>query len=182
MKTFLGSILVVFCLGHLWAQAAPTPAPSPTPMSSPTPSPVPALKIHAGQAAYIVAMDTAARDTQMAATRLDIERKAKEQFTKEKKFAVSSILRNADFVFVLAIDDAARDFDEIALAVSVADYQSHSRDLDKLRDVAVWQSDSHYHRGKEAGIAAASLGYSAFFRHPSVAKDLVKKFHKEILR
>lgn len=179
---FLGIMLVLSTgLAAAQSQPAPSPSPTPTPSPSPTPTPSPALKIHHGQAVYIVAMDTAARDTRMAASRLEIERKAKEQFAKEKKFTISPVLKTADFVFVIAIDEGARDLDEIAVAVSVADYQSYSNSLDKLRDAAVWQSDAHFHRGKEAGIAAATMGYSAFFRHPSVAKDLVKKFHKEAL-
>jgi hypothetical protein len=112
---------------------------------------------------------------------LEIERKAKEQFAKGKKFKVSAVLRTADFVFVLAVDRNARDVDEIALAVSVPDYQANGGSLDKLRDAAVWQSDAHYHRAKESAIAAATMGQSAFFRHSSVAKELVQKFHKEIL-
>lgn len=142
MRVFLGLVLAFFCTGHLRAQSTPAAKATPTPTSSPSPVPVAAIKIHPGQAVYVVAMDTAARDTRMASSRLDIERKAKEQFAKEKKFALSPVLKSADFVFIIAIDEAARDFDEIAIVVSVPDYQAYSTNLDKLRDAAIWQSDS----------------------------------------
>jgi hypothetical protein len=183
MKGLSGLLSVLF-LSIVCALGQSGPAPSPSPTPSPTPDPTPTaseLKIHAGQSVYVVAMDTAARDTRMSSSRLEIERKAKEQFAKQRSFPISPVLKNADFVFVVAIDEGSSDFDEIAVAVSVPNYEANANSLDKLRNASVWQSDSHYHRGKEAGIAAATLGYSAFFRHPSVVKDLVKKFHKEVL-
>jgi len=45
---------------------------------------------------------------------------------------------------------------------------------------ALWQSQGHISRGKEAAIAGATFGYSAFFRHPSVAQRLVQQFHREV--
>jgi hypothetical protein len=159
---------------------------SPVPAPASTQQTAPELTIHSGQSVYIVAIDTSARDTSLSSVRLELERKAREQFSKEKKFVVSKVLKTADFVFVIALDPGSKDSDEIALAVSTASYKENISDIDKLRNAAVWQSDEHFHRGKEAGknaaLGAATLGYGNLFRHPSVAKDLVKKFHKDMLK
>ena len=138
------------------------------------------LTISVGQSVYVVALDTSSRRSDFASTSLELERKAKEQFAKEKKFKIASVLKGADFVFVIAIDRGARDSDEIAIAVSPSDYEANSTSLEKMREAAVWQSAGHYNRGKHAGIAAATVGYSAFFDHPSVVKGLVKQFHKDV--
>lgn len=161
---------------------SPLVAQSSTPTPTPVPSPTPEFSFQQGQAAYVVSIDTSTRDTSMSSIRLELERKAKEQFGKEKKFKVASSLKSADFVFLVAIDRDARDFDEIALAVTVPDYLANNSSIEKLRDAAIWQSDAHAHRGKQAAIGAATLGYGNLFRHPSVAKDLVKKFHQEVFK
>ncbi|HXN23338.1 MAG TPA: hypothetical protein VOA41_11415 [Candidatus Dormibacteraeota bacterium] len=88
------------------------------------------------------------------------------------------MLKGADLVFVIAINSNARDKDEIALALSVQNYEANSTSLEKLREVAIWQGDGHYKRGKRTGLAMATMGYSGFFSG-SVAKGLVKQFHKE---
>lgn len=135
----------------------------------------------AGQSVYIVALDTSSRRADTAGGSLELERKAREEFEKERKFKVASVLKTADFVFVIALDRAARDSDEVAIAISPGDYMANSDSFEKMRDAAIWQGSAHFKRGKHTAIAAASLGYSKFFDHSSVVKGLIKQFHKEVL-
>lgn len=139
------------------------------------------LKLSPGQSVYIVALDTSSRRSDITGADLEIERKAKEQFAKERKFKLASVLKDADFVFLVAVDRDARDYDEIAIALSPSDYQANSSSLEQLRNAALWQASGHYRRGRNVGLAAATVGYSGFFHHPSVVKGLVRQFHKEVL-
>lgn len=59
------------------------------------------------------------------------------------------------------LDAASDNYDEIALAVSPADYERVGGNLDALRNSALWQADNHYKRGREAALVGATMGISA---------------------
>ncbi|OFW41080.1 MAG: hypothetical protein A3J28_15805 [Acidobacteria bacterium RIFCSPLOWO2_12_FULL_60_22] len=133
------------------------------------------------QSVYVVAVETSSRELSSTKANLEIERFAKDQFRKERKFKIAPSLALADFVFFILYDSDSRDMDELAIVCLPSDYKEHGSDLDKLRTVALWQSDSHFKRGRNAALAGATMGMSAIFHRPSVSKGLVKKFHKEVL-
>ncbi len=132
------------------------------------------------QAVYVVAVQGASRDLNVTSADLGLERSAKDQFKREKKFKLAKTLGDADFVFFILIDGSSRDFDEVALVVLPLDYLEHGQSLDSLRARAVWQEASHLKRGRHAALAGATIGLSVIFDRPSVSKGLVKKFHQDV--
>lgn len=113
------------------------------------------FKFAPGQAVYIVSPT------------LELQRKAGEQFAKDRQFKVASGLSNADFVFV-ALLDASSD-EELALVLLPDDYSQHRADLDGLRDHALWQGGAVRPR-------------TIFSLNGSKVKNLVKQFEQEVLR
>jgi hypothetical protein len=87
-------------------------------------------------AVYIVALDTSSRRAESAGESLELERRAREEFAKEKKFKIAPVFKSADFVFVIAIDRDARDSDEVAIAISPGDYRANGASLEKMREAA----------------------------------------------
>lgn len=132
------------------------------------------------QAVYVVAVQGASRNLSVTSADLGVERSAKEQFKREKKFKLARKLGDADFVFFILIDGSSRDFDEVALVVLPSDYSEHGQSLDALRARAIWQETSHLKRGRHAALAGATIGLSVIFDRPSVSKGLVKKFHQDV--
>lgn len=130
------------------------------------------FKFAAGQSVYIVATDTSLRSAS-----LDIERKTREEFYHQRKFAVAGAISGSDFVFVVIVDWQSTKNDEMALAIPTALYESSDRTLDSLRNAAVWQDAEQ--RNENANLPVVGIYMSS--RHPSVAKDMVKRFHKEVL-
>ena len=135
----------------------------------------------AGQSVYVVAADTGSRNLAATEANLKLERLAKDQFKKEKTFKIAKTLNEADFVFFILYDPASSGVDELALAALPSDYEESGKSLDALRNASLWQDDGHYKRGRHAALAGATLGYSLLFDRPSVAKGLVKEFHKDVL-
>ncbi len=143
------------------------------------------FKFQPEQRVYVVAASLTSRDLSLTGGNLEIERKAREQFKKEKQFIPTGQLEAADFVFLVLIDESSRHFDELALALRPGDYAKNGANLDALRQVALWQSSGHFKgssRAKGAALAAGTAGYGALFYHPSVVKGLVKQFQKEVLK
>lgn len=140
-----------------------------------------AFRFQPGQKVYVIAGSPWAQDQTALAPDLQVERRAKEEFKKRRKFPIASSISEADFVFLIILDSHSRDFDELALALRPRDYLARQNDFDALRSLALWQTSQALHRGKEAAIAASTLGYSGFFRHPSVSRRIVKAFHEEVL-
>ena len=135
------------------------------------------------QKVYVVAVNFRSRDLSLTGGDLEIERKAREQFRKEKKFVVTGYPKEADFVFLILIDRLSGRFDEMALAVLPDDYVKYGSNLDSLRTVALWQDASHFkgsQQAKSAALAAGTMGVGNLFYRPSVAKSLVKQFHKDV--
>jgi hypothetical protein len=135
------------------------------------------------QKVYVVAVNFGSRDLSLTGGSLEIEGKAREQFRKEKKFVLSGSPKEADFVFLILIDQLSRRLDETALAILPDDYVKYGSNLDGLRTVALWQDASHFKGSQEAkgtALAAGTLGVGNLFYRPSVAKSLVKQFHKDI--
>jgi len=124
------------------------------------------FKFAPGQAVYVVA------------SQLQLERKARDEFNRQKRYRVVNALKDADFVFAAILDPASNDFDEVALVVLPSDYQELWGQLDALRNKALWQGHGHLHRGKETALVVLTLGYGNLFR--SVVKSLVQDFHREI--
>ena len=136
-----------------------------------------ALKITPGQRVYVVGAETTSRDLSLAKSNLEIERRAKEQFEKQRTFRLAGALKAADLVFLVIVDPSSENNEEIAIVVSPSDYLAHKSDIDALRDAAVWQSSASS-RIKTAKQLAASYNP---LRRPSIAKELVKQFHREVL-
>jgi hypothetical protein len=132
------------------------------------------------QAVYVVAVKSVSRNLAISSADLEVERRAKEQFKKEKAFRVVNVLNQADFVFFILVDDESSRTDEIALAVLTQDYRTLGKDLDGLRSAAIWQDSGHMKVGRHAALAGATVGLSAIFDRPSVSKGLVKQFHRDV--
>lgn len=133
------------------------------------------------QRVYIVAAETQSRNLSETRDDLQADRRAQKEFKKLGVFEIANALRQADFVFFVLIDSESRDVDELAVAITPADYEKDGSNFDRLRNVALWQSSGHLKTGRHAALAGATVGYSAFFDHPSVIRDLVKKFHREVV-
>jgi hypothetical protein len=144
------------------------------------PSPAP-FELKAGQSVYVVAMDTSSRANNLTSGSLELERKAREQFERLKKFKVATSLPAADFVFIALLDRDSPDTDEVALAVPAAAYLANKDSIDKLRDAAIWQGLAHITKKKRAAGLLPGVAMYQAVSQPSLVKDLVKKFHKEAL-
>jgi 2,3-bisphosphoglycerate-independent phosphoglycerate mutase len=59
------------------------------------------------QAVYVVAVKSLSRNLTVTSADLEVERHAKEQFKKEKAFRLAKVLSEADFVFLIVVDDAS---------------------------------------------------------------------------
>jgi Trypsin-like peptidase domain len=108
------------------------------------------FKFAGGQTVYVVS------------ARLGMQRKAGEQFGKDRQFKVSSGIGNADFVFVGLWDPSS--LEELALVVLPADYSLYRADPDALRDHSLWQSGGKVH------------AYS------SEVQNLVRQFEQAVLK
>jgi hypothetical protein len=129
-----------------------------------------------GQSVYIVAKTTN--------TTIDLraEVETRSEFEKQKKFKISNSAANTDFVFFVlteynssysseveagdrkvVVEPRGRLVAAIALAIPSKEYGEHKDDLEKLREVSVWQS----------------VTYQSFSRAISFSK-LVRDFHKHI--
>lgn len=80
----------------------------------------------------------------------------------------------------MVIDESSQRVDEIAMAIMPSEYKANLANLDALRAASIWQSFGHT-KGKDIGLAAATLGWSAVFSHASVSRDLVKQFHHDVI-
>lgn len=127
-----------------------------------------------GQRVYVVAVSAISRDLSATSAYLGLERLAKDQFKKAGVFKIATTLRSCDFVFFVIASG-----DELALAVLPSDYERAGNNLDALRNVALWQGDSHLKVGREAGLAWATGGVSLIFHRPSLIRNLVKQFHAD---
>jgi hypothetical protein len=134
------------------------------------------------QFVYVVGAESLSRNLTITSANLELERKAKEQFRKEKVFRIAKTLAEADFVFFILIDSNSDVADEIALAILPSDYKDQGTSLDTLRAKAIWQETAHFKRGRNAALAGATIGLSGIFHRPSVSKGLVKKFHQDTFR
>jgi S1-C subfamily serine protease len=111
------------------------------------------FKFAPGQLVYIVSPN------------LELQRKAGEQFGKDRQFKPADGLRKADFVFVAIMDaSSGRRGEELALVLLPDDYSQYRADLDGLRDHAVWR------------------GGGPLRAYGSEVKKLVKQFEQEVLR
>ena len=135
--------------------------------TAPTASP---FHFQPGQRVYVVAGRPWAQDQTALAPDLQIERRAKGEFEKRRKFAIVSSISEADFVFLIILDPRSSDVDELGLALLPKDYLARRNDFDALRSLALWQTSK-------------ALGYFDDFRHwhPSVSRKIVKSFHQEVL-
>jgi hypothetical protein len=150
------------------------------PVQQSAPSVLNKFKFSAGQSVYVVAVRTTSRDLSLTRADLELERLAKNEFKKAKKFKIASALKDSDFVFFVLYDSGSSRVDQLALAVLPADYGQHGANLDAMRTVALWQGDGHYKVGRDAALVGATMGLSALFHRPSVVRDLVKQFHKDV--
>jgi PDZ domain-containing secreted protein len=133
------------------------------------------LPFQPGQSVYIVAKTT----DKTIDLRAEVE--SRSEFEKQNKFKTSNSAANADFVFFVLTEykysysSEGREGDRkkivkspenleaaIALAIPSKEYSEHKNDLEKLREVSVWQ-----------GMIYPSL----LAVSPS---KLVKEFHKRI--
>ncbi len=144
-----------------------------------SPSPPDGFRFAPDQSVYVVAAQGLSRNLELTSSALELERKAREQFRKAKKFKIARTLNEAHFVFFVLIDPDSANFDELALAVLPTDYVRHGANLDALRSAALWQDTAHLKAGRNAALAGATLGVSAIFHRPSVVKGLVKQFHRD---
>ena len=110
------------------------------------------FKFAPGQAVYIVSND------------LQLERRAGEQFAKDRQFKVAGGLSGADVVFVGLLDTSSPPGEELALVLLPDDYSQYRADVDALRDHALWR----------AGGQLRGFG--------SEVKRLVRKFEREVLQ
>ncbi len=120
-------------------------------------------KFSAGQSVYGVSNDFA------------VGRGIEKQFAKDGQFKVASSVSSADFVFVLVLAMPPAGYstrstqlssvpgDELAMVLLPEDYSRYRRDLDALRDHALWQGS-----GRTGGFSPLS-------------QRLVKKFEQEAL-
>lgn len=137
-------------------------------------------RISAGQAAYVVAIGSETRSLAHASSRLDVERRAKTEFAKRKAFHIAPSVPDADFAFVVIVDDSSGRVEEIALALWIDDYiRLRNTDVDQLRVVAFWQGSPIPISKRRAASAVATVGWSELFRESSVARGLVADFHKQ---
>jgi hypothetical protein len=125
-----------------------------------------------GQSVYIVAKTTK--------TRIDLraEVETRSEFEKQKKFKIGNSAAKTEFVFFVlteyeslysssgsrkvVVEPRERLIAAIALAIPSKEYGEHKDDLEKLKEVSVWQSVSYN---------------DSFSGGPSFSK-LVKDFHK----
>jgi hypothetical protein len=121
---------------------------------------------------YVVAADANSRDLSLTSADLEVERLAKDEFKRRKRYIFAKSLADADLIFVLVVD--RRSADEIALAIPGVAYRGAGHSLDALRAVATWEAAG---RPSQNPLTASPI-YA--LSHPSVAKDLVKKFHKDV--
>lgn len=140
------------------------------------------FRFQRGQSVYVIGMETGSRDLTKTKANLTIERRAKEEFRKNGFFELVSGISQADFVFVVIEDVESAGIEEIGVAILLGDYQQSKRSIDDLRDRALWQDQNRFPRAKAAGAALLTAGLSAIVYHPSVAKGLVSKFHKDCCR
>lgn len=110
----------------------------------------PSFKFAKEQRVYVVAVEANSRELASARASLELERMAKDEFRKANFFRVASTLRDSDFVFFVLLDAESANYDEVALAVSPADYEREGGNLDRLRNCAVWQADNHFFRRNSA--------------------------------
>src|SRR5260370_39540676 len=89
-----------------------------------------------------------------------LQRKAGEQFTKDRRFKLASGISRADFVFV-ALSEA-----KLALVLLPDDYSQYRANLDRLREHALWQGEARLHG----------------FGSGSEVQLLVQQFEQEVLR
>lgn len=143
------------------------------------------LNLIAGQRVYVVGVESSFRDLSLSKLNLTIERLAKDQFAREGVFKNASAPRYADFVFLVILDPSSKDREEIAIAVSAADYTKRRADLDALRDVALWQSSAstavRHTKPATKKQAVREIIASRYGFGLSVVQDLVMQFHREIL-
>ena len=94
---------------------------------------------------------------------VSVERKANDQFMKDRQFKVNNGLRGADFVFMVLLDESVYPEEELALVVLPADFSQYRTDLIALQDHALWRGGGPLH---------------AF---TSESKSLVRKFEQAVL-
>lgn len=133
-----------------------------------------------GKSAYVVAVSAMSRDLSLTSANLVVERETKEQFKKEKRFRIAKGIFQADFVFIVYVDMASPQRDEIALAVPTDAYKDVEGNLDALRAAALWQSDAHFNAMPHVAASMVTLGLSMIVDKPSVCKGLVRQFHKSL--
>lgn len=138
-------------------------------------------RITAQQSIYIAATKTNEKGMD-----LDSENKAKEEFSKQKKFNLAPAAANADIIFLLLVEydsysatvgtvnqtagsltgvSATYRKSILAMAVPASTWREHKTDIEKLREHALWQGNTSYSRFKEASVS-----------------KIVKQFHDEILK
>jgi hypothetical protein len=134
------------------------------------------LSLQPGQSIYVVATKS---DTKIDIT---AEATVRTEFEKRKKFKIGNAATNADFVFLVLTEYESYSSGflvltgvqgpqrylrgAIAMAIPSKEYAEHKDDLEKLREVSVWQS---------------ALASSEFKRGVSLTK-LVKDFHRQFER
>lgn len=142
----------------------------------------PEFQLKRGQSVYVVGLETASGDLGLTKVNLDIERHAREEFRKRKFFETVNTLGQADFVFVVILDEASQRSEEVAIAILPHDYRNSKRSMDDLRERAIWQDTGRSEMtGKQAAVWLATVGLSAAFP-PSITKGLVVKLHKACCR
>lgn len=124
-----------------------------------------------GQQVYIVAIKN------QDSPSLQVQRLATDQFVDSKIFPVSNSLSASDFVFLILVDESRTRVDEIALALLPADYEHGRGNFDSMRKTALWQSDGG---AGPSILPSLTFGISRIFHRPSVSRELVKRFHREV--
>jgi hypothetical protein len=131
------------------------------------------LSLQPGQSIYVVATKS---DTKIDIT---AEATVRTEFEKQKRFKIGTAATNTDFVFLVLTEYETYSSGflvltgrqepqrylkgAIAMAIPSQDYAQHKDDLEKLREVSVWQT-----------VSASS----EFKRGVSLTK-LVKDFHRQ---